>query len=244
MISYDSIGNCYASRRHADPRITVAILDALGDATTILNVGAGTGLYEPRDRVVVAVEPSRVMAAQRPMEAAPVVRARAEDLPFTASSFDATLAVLTVHHWTAQLTGLRECRRVAIKRVVILTWDPQVTSFWLVEDYFPDLLAHDRRVFPSLELLERGLGAIEVRPVQVPADCRDGFLGAYWQRPEAYTDASVRAGMSSFARSAGVDAGVERLRRDLASGVWDEKYGSLRAELTRDLGYRLIIAEA
>ena len=244
MTFYDTIGNGYASRRHADPRIAAVILDALGDARTVLNVGAGTGSYEPRDRMVVAVEPSRVMSAQRPVESVPVVQARAEDLPFATRSFDATLAVLTVHHWTAQLTGLQECRRVARERVVLLTWDPQATGFWLVEDYFHDLLAHDRRVFPSLELLERALGAIEVRPVEVPADCRDGFLGAYWRRPEAYTDAAVRAGMSSFARSAGVAAGVERLRRDLESGAWDEKHGSLRGELTRDLGYRLVIAEA
>jgi SAM-dependent methyltransferase len=244
MTLYDAIGATYSSHRRADPRIAAALLAALGDAATVVNVGAGTGSYEPVDRRVVAVEPSAVLLAQRVPGAAPAVRARAEELPFADGTFDAALAVLTVHHWGDPTAGLRECARVARRRVVILTWDPAATGFWLVEEYFPELLAHDRRVFPALGELARVLGDLDVSVVPIPGDCVDGFLGAFWRRPEAYLDPTVRAGMSSFGRVADVQRGIERLTTDLASGAWAARHEPLRARATLDLGYRLVVSGA
>ena len=169
----------------ASPR---AIIDALGPAASVVNVGAGAGSYEPADRRVVAVEPSREMIRQRPAGAAPVVQASATALPFAAGAFDAALAVLTVHHWPDRARGLAELRRVARDRVVILTWEPDAARFWLVEDYFPELVAIDRAIFPTRDELERSLGPVELRPLPIPHDCVDGFLGAYWRRPHAYLD--------------------------------------------------------
>jgi SAM-dependent methyltransferase len=240
---YDTIGQHYVAQRAADPRIAQAIRVALGEAVSVVNVGAGAGSYEPPDLAVCAVEPSPVMCAQRPRGSAPVVRAVAEHLPFAEGSADVVLAVLTVHHWTDPMAGLRECQRVARQRVVVLTWDPEATGFWLVEDYFPDLLAYDRRAFPPLARIQDALGGAEVRPLLVPNDCVDGFLGAYWQRPEAYLQAEVRAGMSSFARAANVAPGLARLHRELASGLWEAKYGALRTRAACDVGYRLVVGE-
>lgn len=168
---YDRIGTSYGRFRQPDPRIAAQIGAALGSARTIIDVGAGTGSYEPAGRRVIAVEPSEVMLAQRPADAAPAVRAVAEALPFPDHSFDAALAILTVHH-------------------------------------------------------------------------TDGFGEAYWGRPEAYLDPGVRASMSacSTLSPAEVDAGVNRLRADLASGRWDERHGHLRRQPALDTGHRLIIA--
>lgn len=153
----------------------------------MLNVGAGAGAYEPHERRVVAAEPSAVMVAQRPPSAAPAVRARAEALPFADRAFEAVLATLTLHHWSDQRRGLHECRRVARDRVVLLTWDPGGPGFWLVRDYFPEIADLDRESFPTIAALCAMLGRdAEVIPVPIPADCTDGFLGAYWRRPEAY----------------------------------------------------------
>jgi SAM-dependent methyltransferase len=221
---------------------------ALGGARSVLNVGAGTGSYEPADRAVVAAEPSAVMLAQRPLGAAPAVRARAEALPSANGTFDAVLAVLTVHHWADQVGGLAECARVARDRVVLFTWDPASTGFWLVQDYLPDFLALDRRQFPPLDTLRAAFGSdrrVEVVPAPVPRACVDGFLGAFWARPAAYLDPAVRAGISSFARAElapAVEAGLVRLRADLASGAWEERYGGLCAAEALDTGYRVVVA--
>jgi SAM-dependent methyltransferase len=239
---YDDIGRMYGQRRHADHRLAAPLHAALGGATSVLNVGAGTGSYEPAARHVVAVDPSAVMLAQRPRGAAPAVRARAEALPFPADAFDATLAVLTIHHWSDQRRGLAECARVARERVVILTWDPESDGFWLVQEYFPDLLATDRGIFPRLDTIASVLGELEVRPVPIPADCADGFLGAFWRRPHAYLDPDVRGGMSSFTRVADVDSRLERLRADLASGAWEQRHGALLERPELDIGYRLLLA--
>ena len=240
---YDQIGQTYAARRRAEQRLAAPLWDALGPARTVLNVGAGTGSYEPPERSVVAVEPSSVMIAQRAPGAAPAVRARSESLPFADDTFDAVLAVLTVHHWTDVRRGLAECARVASDRVVLLTWDPASEGFWLVRDYFPDLLNIDRALFPSMGTIAEVLGELIVHPLPIPADCADGFLGSFWRRPAAYLDPAVRGGMSSFSRLVDVGARVERLREDLASGAWQRRHGALLAQETLDIGYRLVIAQ-
>lgn len=243
---YDRIGATYGRTRRADPRIETAIARALGDAGTLVNVGAGTGAYEPPDRRVVAVEPSSAMIAHRPAGAAPCVRGAAEDLPFRDRAVDASLAVLTLHHWRDRPAGLAELRRVVRRRVVVLTWDPDTgAEFWLTRDYFPEFLDLDARRFPTMGALRHGLGALQVTPVPIPHDCQDGFLGAYWRRPEAYLDSAVRDGISAFAQigSDRVARGVAGLAHDLRSGRWEARHGALRERESLDLGYRLIVAE-
>lgn len=242
---YDAIGRGYAPRRRSDPRIAARLFQALGDARSVLNVGAGTGSYEPEDRHVVAVDPSVVMLAQRPLGAAPAVRGSAEALPFSPCAFDAVTAVLTLHHWADRMAGLAECARVARRRVVLLTWDPDAGAFWLLQEYLPAFVAADREMFPPMAAYQRAFGRgalVAAASVPVPHDCVDGFLGAYWARPEAYLDPVVRAGISSFARP-GAEAGLERLRADLTSGAWHARHRHLLATDAMDLGYRLVTAE-
>ena len=237
---YDTIGRGYRSHRRPEPRIAAAIVAALGPAESVINVGAGAGSYEPTDRRVVAVEPSLEMIRQRHPEAAPVVRASAGDLPFADGAADAALAVLTIHHWPDRARGLAELARVARRRVVILTWDPGTYGFWLVEDYFPEIVAVDRGLFPTLADFTAALGPVAVRPLPIPHDCRDGFLGAYWRRPRAYLDAGVRLAISTFSK---IDAepGLARLRSDLENGDWQRRYGAVLAATELDLGYRLVV---
>jgi SAM-dependent methyltransferase len=238
---YDSIGKGYTAVRREDPRIAARIRAALGDARTVLNVGAGTGAYEPPDLDVVAVEPSEVMIAQRPEGAAPVVRAHAEELPFADGSFDAAMAVLSDHHWEDHERGLAELRRVA-RRVVLFTWDPATSrGTWVVSEYFScfeDLIPDGYELGMTLERL--GGGRIE--PVPIPHDCLDGFYHAYWRRPEAYLDARVRAGISAFAlmEKACLEEGVARLAADLDSGAWHRRHADLLELEELDCGYRLI----
>jgi SAM-dependent methyltransferase len=239
---YDAIGIGYGHYRRPDRRIATAIIDALGDAATVVNVGAGTGSYEPVDRSVVAVEPSFAMIHQRPAGSAPVVQASAMHLPFCDAAFAAALAVLTVHHWADRVRGLTELARVAWHRVVILTWDPATSGFWLVEDYFPAIAEIDRQILPPMEELRQALGNIEVRPLPVPYDCTDGFLGAYWRRPHTYLDPGVRSAISTFAKISDVESGLTRLCADLADGTWEHRYGHLLCRSELDLGYRLVIA--
>lgn len=240
---YDRIGQGYRRHRQPDPRIAALVRDALGDARSVVNVGAGAGSYEPTDREVVAVEPSETMIAQRPQGSAPVVQASAESLPFADGSFDASMAILTIHHWGDRSRGLGELRRVARRRVVILTHLPDAAPFWLTDDYVPEITAMDRGIFPSIADIEATLGPARVSAVPVPHDCIDGFLGAYWRRPEAYLDPAVRASISGFAKLPSTDDGVERLRADLASGAWERRNGSLRGLASLDLGYRLVVCE-
>jgi SAM-dependent methyltransferase len=239
---YDSIGRDYRRLRRPDPGIQSAIRRALDGLAHIVNVGAGTGSYEPRDRFVVAVEPSMVMIRQRSRRAAPAVQASAGDLPFEDARFDASLAILTVHHWPDWRRGLRELARAARRRVVLLTWDPASAGFWLVNDYFPGLLAIDRSIFPSLDAIGRELGRIRVHPLAVPHDCTDGFLGAYWRRPHAYLRPAVRRAISTFSKLDGADEGLARLRRDLRSGEWHRRNRRLLDRDRLDLGYCLVTA--
>ena len=237
---YDAIGLGYDTYRQPDPRIAAAIGRALGPADSIVNVGAGAGSYEPTGRRVVAVEPSLAMIRQR-RSAAPVLRASATDLPIRDGTFAAALAILTVHHWPDRARGLGEMARVS-RRVVIVTWDPETSGFWLTDDYFPSILTIDRPIFPTMDELRRALGEIEIVPLPVPHDCVDGFLGAYWRRPAAYLDDGVRSAISTFSKVGDVGPGLARLRRDLQDGTWVRRHGDLldRAEL--DLGYRLVVA--
>jgi SAM-dependent methyltransferase len=239
---YDRIGRSYVATRGEDPRIAAAIHAALGDARTVLNVGAGAGAYEPRDRDVTAVEPSAVMRAQRPPGAAPCSDARAEALPFPDGAFDAAMAVFSDHHWSDRLAGLRELRRVA-RRAVVMQWDPATRdAFWLPRDYLPSFAYGLDGTFDAVRA---ALGVTREEVVPIPHDCRDGFLLAYWRRPEAYLDATVRANISVFALlpAAEVDAMVASLRADLESGAWERRHAELLARDELDLGYRILIAE-
>jgi SAM-dependent methyltransferase len=242
VAAYDTLGIGYGSHRRPDARIAAHVAAALGDAASVVNVGAGAGSYEPAGRCVVAVEPSAVMVAQRAADGAPAVRATADALPLKSGSVDAAMAVLTIHHWPDWRRGLTEMRRVARRQVAILTWDPAHAGFWLVQDYFPEILRIDRRIFPPVTETAEVLGPVDVRPVPVPADCSDGFLGAYWRRPAAYLDEGVRGAISTFARISAAD-GLARLDADLASGAWHERYGHLMAMDELDVGYRLVIAD-
>jgi SAM-dependent methyltransferase len=238
---YDRIGVGYSEYRRPDGRIARRIDEALGESRSVLNVGAGAGSYEPSSRFVVAVEPSAEMIRQRSRNAAQSIRATADRLPFQSGSFDAALAILTIHHWSRRGQGLAEMRRVARDRVVIVTWDPEHPGFWLVQDYLPEILEVDRPNFPSLRDIEDVIGPIEVQTLRVPADCSDGFLGAYWRRPEAYLEPRVRAAISTFSK---VDsaAGIARLRRDIEDGTWNSRYGALLSLPQLDVGYRLVVA--
>ncbi len=242
---YDTIGATYTVTRRTEPRIAARVWAALGDAQTVLNVGAGTGSYEPPDRDVTAVEPSALMRAQRPAGAAPCVAAAAESLPFENQSFDAAMAVSTVHHWRDPIAGLREMRRVA-RRVVVFTFDADDTGwprrFWLTRDYLPEvagLLAG----WPSLSELAGPIGA-RSEPVLIPWDCADGFFEAYWRRPEAYLEKNVRRGISVWAK-VGPDVeqrAVRDLRHDLVSGRWAERNQDLIGLEEAELGLRLLTA--
>jgi SAM-dependent methyltransferase len=236
---YDDIGQGYARLRQPDPRIAALIEQALGDARSVINIGAGAGSYEPRDRSVLAVEPSDVMIAQRAPDAAPCAQGWAEALPAETGAFDAAMAVLTIHHWRDWRAGLREMRRVARARAVLLTFDPEGPGFWLTRDYFPEIAELDRRTMPSLAALTEELGPCEATPLPVPHDCRDGFLGAYWRRPEAYLDPAVRRSISVFAKI-DAEAGLRKLARDLAAGAWRERNAELLTLDALDVGYRLL----
>jgi SAM-dependent methyltransferase len=244
---YDRIGDGYSLTRREDPLVASAIRDALGNARSVVNVGAGTGSYEPEDRYVLAVEPSDVMAAQRPTTIPPALRASAGDLPLRDNCADAAMAVLTIHHWDDELErGIQEMRRVARDTVVILTYDPLVSGeMWLMADYLPEVAQLDCRIFPAPRLLVSWLGGragVEVVPIR--RDTPDWMLGSFWAHPERVLDARARSATSGFARldASVVERVVEEVRRDLESGVWDERYGHLRNLDAFDAGLRLIVS--
>lgn len=244
--TYDQIGSTYAAHRGPDPRIFATIDAALGEATTVLDVGAGTGSYELGDRRYVAVEPSRVMLRQHQPGAAPAVQGVAEHLPFANDAFDAAMAILTVHHWPDAARGLTEVRRVSRGPIVVLTWDAEqfADTFWLVRDYLPEAALHELPLI-TLTRVRELLGPCRVEPVPVPHDCADGFFAAYWRRPERYLDPAVRAAISGLALldPVVVDRMVTELGADLASGRWHERHGDLLDVDTYDHGYRLVVTE-
>jgi SAM-dependent methyltransferase len=243
---YDRIGSGYARRRHEDPALRALIHAALGDARTVLNVGAGAGSYEPRDRHVIAVEPSDVMAAQRPPELAPAIRAFADDLPLRDGSVDGAMAVLTVHHWDdSRERGVRELRRVARGAVVIVTFDAEVCArMWLPADYLPEVAELDRRTFPTIDELRTWLGGqTRVEAVPVRADTPDWTFAALWAHPERVLDAEARAATSGFERMKAevVERVVTAVGDDLRSGAWDGRHGHLRSLPELDVGLRVVV---
>lgn len=245
MSAYERLGVGYRAHRRPDGRIAARIRSALGNEGPILNVGAGTGSYEPDDLPIVAVEPSVVMLEQRSAGSAPVVRSVAEGLPFPDGCFAGGMAIFTVHHWSDPWAGLLELRRAVRGPVAVLTWDPSVfNEYWMVAEYVPASRALDTDV-PGPAEMARMLGGGRIETVPVPADCRDGFYAAWWRRPEAYLDPEVRAAISGLARLApeDVDPGVERLREDLADGTWHRRHRDLMVMEQFDAGYRLVVSQ-
>jgi hypothetical protein len=243
--AYDRMGIGYSAIRQPEPRIAARIEAALGDAQSVLNVGAGTGSYEPAGREVTALEPSQTMIDQRPPDAAPVVQGVAEDLPFAEDSFDAAMAIITVHHWRDVGAGLAEMTRVARQRVLVLTFDPEpIRDLWLVRDYFPAALDYHASAMPSIAELTAMVPGVTVEPVPIPSDCADGFFVAIWDRPELHLDPEVRRRSSVWhlMPQDEIDHGVAKLRADLESGRWDERNGHLRDLPELDIGLRLLTA--
>jgi SAM-dependent methyltransferase len=236
---YDTIGVDYAQLRKPDLRIARQINAALGDARTILNVGAGSGSYEPEGRKLTAIEPSAEMIAQRQLSDAVAIQGSAEALPFADKNFDASMAVLTIHHWSDQAKGCAEMRRVTRGPVVFLTFDAGHKGFWLF-DYFPALLTLDEAAMPPMERYANWLGEVVIDPVPIPHDCTDGFLAAYWRRPAAYLDERIRRAMSSFWKIGDVSKGIARLESDLKDGTWHARFGHLMEMDALDCGYRLV----
>jgi SAM-dependent methyltransferase len=244
--AYDEIGRDYGEHRRPDPRLATAIWDALGEARSVINVGAGAGSYEPSDRDVLAIEPSAVMIAQRRRGAARALQAAAESLPVDDMSFDAAMAVLTMQHWTDVEQGLAELCRVARRRIVVVTMDvDKLRELWLIRDYIPEMLPGHAAAFPSISWLAQALPNVSVSELAVPRDCTDRFMAALWASPEAYLDARIRGATSAWHQVPHhvVDRALARLRRDLASGRWDERYGALRDASTLDVGLRIVRAE-
>lgn len=244
---YDVIGRDYATTRREDPRLRERIGSALGESRSVVNVGAGAGSYEPRDRLVIAIEPSEVMAAQRPAELAPAIRGTAASLPLRDQSVDAAMAILTVHHWDDQLeAGVRELRRVARGPVIIVTCDAAVCAkMWLMRDYFPEAAALDQQTFPSIDRLVGWLGGtVEIEKILTPRDTPDWTLASFWAHPERVLDGEARSGTSGFSRAspAVVSRVVAEVERDLRNGSWDRRHGALRSLPEFDVGMRMIVA--
>lgn len=247
MSSYDRNGSTYSMTRRPDPRVAAVIEEALQGVTSVANIGAGTGSYET-SHTVVAVEPSRVMINQRSVASAPAVQAAAEKLPIRTDTVDATMAILTVHHWTDIAAGVAEMIRVARRRVIVFTWDHTIFSqFWLLRDYLPAAAETDARLAVPITTLSSLLGEsrVSIVPIPVPHDCLDGFGGAYWYRPHIYLEATAQDGMSLFAMTpkSQLQDGLFRLRSDLTTGAWQLRHADLLRSTHLDLGYRLLIAD-
>jgi SAM-dependent methyltransferase len=242
---YETHGAGYAVQRRTDPRIAAHVHSALGDARTVINVGAGAGSYEPTDRQVTPVEPSASMRAQRPAHLAPALDAVAEDLPFPDDAFDAAMATVTIHQWSDTDAGLRELRRVSRGPVVILTFDGDALDLLWLAEYVPELIAAERRRYPDIEHIRQVLGGTAtVTPIPIPIDCVDGFTEAYYARPERFLDPLVRKSQSAwgFVDQPAIDRGVERLRTDLADGEWNRRHGHLLRQPSFLGSLRLITA--
>jgi SAM-dependent methyltransferase len=245
-VDYERHGRTYAQHRRPDPRIAARIHAALGDARTVLNVGAGAGSYEPCDRWVLAVEPSATMRAQRPAAAAPAIAARAESLPFDDGAVDAAMACVTIHHWESPEIGLAELRRVARGPVVVFTFELDCLPAWQ-QEFLREGIAKERPRFPAIEDVAAALGGrTRVERIPTPGDCADGFFEAFWRRPEALLDRAVRGAQSVWAllEPSVEQCVVERLAAALDCGAWDAEHGYLREQESLDGALRLVISEA
>jgi SAM-dependent methyltransferase len=242
---YNAIGGNYSLHRKTDPTIYSLIQKSLAMCETILNVGAGTGCYEPPN-CTLALEPSPTMVAQRPKGSAPCIMGVAENLPLLDQSFDGSLACLTIHHWSDLAAGLAEMCRVTRKRVVLLTWSPQLSpEFWLTRDYMPEIVDVYKPRLPTIEELQRILGDIDVQPVLIPEDCQDAFVGAFWKRPAAFLDPLIQQANSAMAQldAEVLSRGIDRLRNDLQSGRWSIRNSELQDLTALDVGIRLVIKD-
>ena len=237
---YDRIGVKYAGNRQTDPRIAEQINATLVGARRVVNIGAGTGSYEPHGVDLIAVEPSKEMIAQRPTGSAPVVQAEAESLPFEDNAFTHALTVLSMHHWTDRAQAFAEINRVATEQFVAVSWNPEAEPFWLTRDYFPEIHANDQQLFPGKQEFEQHFDEVSLTPLLIPEDCVDGFLAAYWKRPEAYLQANVRQSRSVFAKRKDLAGGLQKLQSDLESGAWEERNEGLLSEVALDAGYVIV----
>jgi SAM-dependent methyltransferase len=239
---YDQIGINYAQKRKSDPRIAAQILNRLKGAQRILNIGAGTGSYEPQDMNLVALEPSLEMIKQRSADAHPVVQGRAEALPFDNDSFTHALTILSMHHWEDQALAFQEINRVVKEKFITVSWNPESRGFWFTQDYFPEIVEMGQDSFPSISLFEQYFEDVSVEPLLIPEDCMDGFLAAYWKRPTAYLDQNVRNSISSFSKLDHIESPLQQLEQDIQSGAWHEKNRSILDQTALDAGYIMISA--
>ena len=239
---YDEIGIHYSTKRQTDPRLARQLFAELDGATRIINIGAGTGSYEPDGIELIAVEPSSEMISQRKADAHPVKQASAEKLPFENDSFSHAMTVLSMHHWKNRTQAFSEINRVVTEKFVAISWDPHCGPFWLTRDYFPEIHELDLDIFPDLSELKEHLDDVDMQPLLIPDDCQDGFLAAFWKRPDAYLNSDIRQSMSSFSKIRNIPFGLERLKKDLESGAWAEKNQSILGLTALDAGYRLITA--
>ncbi len=240
---YDQIGVNYSVTRCTDPAIAKQLYAELDGATSIVNIGAGAGSYEPSGMSLVAVEPSEKMIAQRKPGAYPVKQAYAEQLPFEDNSFSHAMTVLSMHHWEDRPLAFSEINRVATEKFVAITWDPQFDSFWLTRDYFPEIYEMDKLIFPTMEEFAAHFGSVQISPINIPENCEDGLLAAFWKRPEAYLRSEVRQATSAFAKLPNLSVGLRKLEEDLESSEWAKKNQAILNKPSLDVGYRLISAQ-
>jgi len=241
-VNYDQLAEQYRNHRKPDLRIAERIQFHIEGAERVLNVGAGIGSYEPEDCDIVAIEPSNEMIAQRKSSKAVLIQGVAENLPFRDNVFNISMGILTIHHWSDISAGLKEMARVSRNKIILFTWIGYGNNFWL-ENYIPEIVGVDYELFPSLEELDRILGGISVETIEIPYDCSDGFMCAYWRRPEAYLDPKVRKAISTFSRIPDIQERLDRLQNDIYSGAWRQKNSHLLEKESLDLGYRLVVCK-
>jgi len=240
---YDGIGINYSVTRCTDPKIAKQLYSELQGAARIVNIGAGTGSYEPENVELVAVEPSSKMISQRKIGSHSVEKAFAENLPFENNSFSHAMTVLSMHHWENRELAFSEINRVVTEKFVAITWDPKSAPFWLTRDYFPEIYEVDKCIFPELEELNEHFDEVKMIPLQIPSDCADGFLAAFWKRPEAYLSSKVRQSISAFPKLKNLSEGLQKLEDDLASGLWEKNNHAILSSSSLDVGYRVISAK-
>ena len=240
---YDQIGKGYSIGRKTDHQIAAQFYAFLDNAESILNIGAGAGSYEPPGKNLVVVEPSIEMISQRPPGSFRVVRSVADLLPFDNKSFSHSMTVLSMHHWSQRREAFKEINRVTRELFVAVTWDPQAKPFWLTRDYFPEIYQIDQNLFPGLDQLRDAFLSIDIYPLMVPSKCRDGFLAAYWARPSAYLDESVRGRISTFSRITNIDFGVQKLTDDLQTLEWYRNNSNLSNLSELDVGYKIVVCK-